>query len=636
MTPFASRHAENPSCPDGATPHPHPSLLCWSDFDWYVRHLCLPWQRTERGVRFAAAAPNTARRALARRYPRAEIEVFPLAKAPLIAALNHVFRSRLIARASGALARSRPELCARTGLSRGQKLSLAGGGLGLGLLVAVSPSGAFATLAVLFTLLFTALSLFRLLLLCHCLDRAGAENERAAAHAADRLISRCHTAADTASLPLYTILVPLLHEADMLPGLIAALDRLDYPQSRLDIKLILEEDDQETRAALRALSLPPCYDVIVVPASDPKTKPKACNYALHFAQGAFTVIYDAEDRPCPDQLRKAVAMFAHCPQDVVCLQASLGYYNASQNWLTRQFAIEYAVWFRLVLPALHKLALPIPLGGTSNHFRTDALKEMGGWDPYNVTEDADLGMRLARLGYRCAILDSITEEEANSRLGNWLRQRSRWLKGFLQTWLVHMRRPCELYRALGPGGFVGFHAVIGGTLATSLAPLIVIAFTLGHELPALWGARPVPLRSYQSAGFSLAALGFSVAALAAMIGLKRARLGHLWRSLAGMPFYWGLTSAALCKALWQFARAPHYWEKTVHGLDGKPPSAAAAREGTEPKAFNAPFRASRSGWANHTRSPAAHSQNNATCVRPPPAPRQPSRNAGTDCPPAPR
>jgi cellulose synthase/poly-beta-1,6-N-acetylglucosamine synthase-like glycosyltransferase len=102
------------------------------------------------------------------------------------------------------------------------------------------------------------------------------------------------------------------------------------------------------------------------------------------------------------------------------------------SWLARYFTAEYAGQFDVVLPKLAALGLPLPLGGSSNHFRTVTLREVGGWDPHNVTEDADLGMRLARFGYRSGVVASSTYEEAPADIGRWLGQRTRWFKGWMR------------------------------------------------------------------------------------------------------------------------------------------------------------------------------------------------------------
>jgi cellulose synthase/poly-beta-1,6-N-acetylglucosamine synthase-like glycosyltransferase len=237
-------------------------------------------------------------------------------------------------------------------------------------------------------------------------------------------------------LPVYSVLVPLFREARVLPGLIAALRALDYPPAKLDIMLVVEEIDIEMQATLLSLELPPTFRTVVVPKHEPQTKPKALNYALQFARGDFVVVYDAEDRPEPDQLRLALDLFRRAPPKLGCLQAQLNIYNATQSWLTRQFTIEYSVLFDAILPALERLRLPVPLGGTSNHFPRARLIEVGAWDPFNVTEDADLGIRLSRLGFRTRALNSTTWEEAPPGFGTWLKQRTRWLKGWMQSFTL--------------------------------------------------------------------------------------------------------------------------------------------------------------------------------------------------------
>lgn len=241
------------------------------------------------------------------------------------------------------------------------------------------------------------------------------------------------------NMPIYTVLIPLYKEAAIVNLIVESVKGYDYPQDKLDVILLLEEDDKETQDALKGATLPSCVRTLVVPEGQPKTKPRACDYGLEEAGGEYLAIYDAEDRPEPDQLKKAVAAFRGLPERVICLQAKLNYYNPHQNWLTKWFTLEYTTWFDLFLPGLNRLKVPIPLGGTSNHFKTSALREVGGWDPFNVAEDCDLGMRLHKAGFRTQVLDSTTWEEANSRLGNWIRQRSRWVKGYIQTHLVHTR-----------------------------------------------------------------------------------------------------------------------------------------------------------------------------------------------------
>ena len=270
-----------------------------------------------------------------------------------------------------------------------------------------------------------------------------------------------------ADLPIYTVLVPMYKEPAIAQKIARTVTKLNYPLDKLDVKLLLEEDDAETRAKIDEVigSLPPCVEVVIaprVPVGQPRTKPRACNWGLERARGKYLVIFDAEDQPEADQLKKAVVVFnklqAQGKSKVVCLQAKLNYFNADQNWLTGFFTLEYTTWFDLFLPGLHRIWAPIPLGGTSNHFKTDVLKQLGGWDSFNVTEDCDLGIRLARQGQSTEVLDSTTWEEANSNYGNWVRQRSRWIKGYFQSHLVHTRDgwlPSLLLAAFF-GGLAGF------------------------------------------------------------------------------------------------------------------------------------------------------------------------------------
>jgi cellulose synthase/poly-beta-1,6-N-acetylglucosamine synthase-like glycosyltransferase len=373
-------------------------------------------------------------------------------------------------------------------------------------------------------------------------------------------------ALDERTLPVYTILVPLYREAGIVTRLVRDLDALDYPRTRLDIKLLCEEDDDETIDRIRELALPPHFHLVVVPDSQPKTKPKACNYGLQLATGAFTVIYDAEDRPDPDQLKKALIAFDRVPDNVVCVQAKLNHFNQDQNLLTAWFAGEYSMHFELVLPAMAAAESPIPLGGTSNHFRTSVLRELGAWDPFNVTEDADLGIRLHREGYRTAMIDSTTLEEANSQVGNWIRQRSRWSKGYFQTWLVHMRHPVQLLRQTGLRGFLSFNLTMGSAFVLLVNPVFWALTTI--YAVSQWGFIE---DIYPSVVFYVASLmlfvgNFVFIYLNVAGSLQRGEFG-LTRSALLSPVYWALMSWAAWKGFVQLFTDPFYWEKTEHGLD---------------------------------------------------------------------
>ncbi len=364
--------------------------------------------------------------------------------------------------------------------------------------------------------------------------------------------------------PKYIILLPLFHEAEILPHLIQSLRQLDYPAEKLDIRLLIEEDDKETLAAAQSLELPPQFHIVSIPYSLPRTKPKACNVALMQGEADYLVIYDAEDRPEPDQLKKAVCAFAKESKKTVCVQAKLDYENASRNLLTACFAAEYDSWFGLCLPGLSALQAPLPLGGTSNHFRLQALRDAGGWDPYNVTEDCDLGLRIFENGGQTKILDSLTYEQACDRVFPWLRQRSRWIKGYIQTWLVHTRSPYRLHRSLGLWNTIQFHLLIGGTF---LSLLINPFYWL---MTAIWVFfRPTGIDTFfppiifVGSAFCLFAGNF-IFLYATAIACVRKKHPKLAKFTLLMPFYWFLMSLGAWKGLLQLITRPHHWEKTPH------------------------------------------------------------------------
>ncbi|HET9133362.1 MAG TPA: glycosyltransferase [Gemmatimonadales bacterium] len=373
-------------------------------------------------------------------------------------------------------------------------------------------------------------------------------------------------ALEARELPVYTILVPAYKEARVIGNLLRSLAALDYPADKLDIILLFEEDDPETLAAAKAAAPGANVRFMVVPAGEPQTKPKACNVGLLFAQGEYLVIYDAEDRPEPDQLKKALLAFRQGPRELACVQAALNYYNWNENFLTRMFTLEYSFWFDYLLPGLDRLRLPIPLGGTSNHFKTAVLRELGGWDPFNVTEDADLGIRAAMHGYRVGIVNSTTYEEANKKLGNWLRQRSRWIKGYMQTALVFSRDPIGLVRRAGLRQAIGFVLLIGGT------PLIFLMQPIAIGLTILWLVTRTqlltPLFPPWLLYISLFNLLFGnvLAIYVNMFAVFKRRLHVLVLFSILNPAYWLLHSMASFKALGQLFTRPYYWEKTTHGL----------------------------------------------------------------------
>ncbi|PHS22677.1 MAG: glycosyltransferase [Robiginitomaculum sp.] len=458
----------------------------------------------------------------------------------------HVLGRNATALAAGELRRKDPLASAALGLSRAQRFAIAGTLFLVSGLAWIAPVATALVLHHALWAFFAASIAFRAFLL---------------------VLSSQPTARFTLpkgeDLPLYTILVPLYKETEVLDGLCKAIGALNYPKAKLDVKLLLEIDDKETIQAVRNYNLGPEWEILIVPPIGPQTKPKALNAGFARAKGTFITIYDAEDRPHPDQLRHAVHAFA---KDVVgnlgCVQAPLGYYNAGQNWLTRQFALEYAAHFQVLVPAMAHLGLPFPLGGTSNHFRASALRAVGAWDPYNVTEDADLGYRLGANGWRLGTIAPPTREEATAQLGPWQRQRSRWLKGYIQTIGVHMRRPA-IHNAMA--GALSMMITLGTAVFAALGHASFSIVVLGFLLLAPWtGALLAPV----DYGLALAGLLVGMAMLA--LGAKRAHLACTPLDLLGAILYWPLQSWAMAMAIVDLIKRPFYWEKTRHGLCPKP------------------------------------------------------------------
>ena len=467
-----------------------------------------------------------------------------------------VFQSAIADEAANELWRQSPAHSARIVLSQGQKIGLLLTTATLIVLAVFFPLGVITALVGVASLVFLAGIAFKFLVAMH-----GAKFD-----VVERISAAEVAALAEADLPRYTVLVPVFREANIVAQLVGNLGSIDYPTDKLEVLILIEEEDLETRAAIDGANPPSYFHVITIPKGSPQTKPRACNVGLFFSTGDFLVIYDAEDTPDPDQLKKAVIAFDRAGESTVCVQASLNFFNATENFLTRMFTLEYGYWFDYMLAGLDAADLPIPLGGTSNHFRTKGLIELGGWDPYNVTEDADLGIRASALGYRVGVINSTTMEEANTSIPNFIRQRSRWIKGYMQTSLVHARQPLKLLKQIGWLRFLSFALLVGGTPLTFLGVIpfyVLTALTLlvpGAVNPQVF---PVWLLWICLVNF---VIGSSVMVYLSMMGpYKRGTFNlSLWALLN--PVYWLLHSIAAYKGLWQLITRPHYWEKTDHGL----------------------------------------------------------------------
>jgi len=448
-------------------------------------------------------------------------------------------------------------LSARTALTRPTKTLIAAlAGIAGGALVAF-PGQVLPVLGTAVTLLYLASTIDRYVLMINGLNRP----------ALVRISDEEARAIPEEDLPFYTVLLPVYDEPSIIDNLINGVGRIDYPRDRLELLLLVEEDDDATRQALESAQLRDIR-VVLVPHSLPKTKPKACNYGMSLPglRGEYITIYDAEDIPEPLQLRRAVAAFRAAPDDVGCIQAKLGFFNEQQNLLTRWFSMEYTQWFAVVLPALERARCVVPLGGTSNHIPARVWHSIGGWDEFNVTEDADLGARLATHGYRTQILDSVTLEEANSDVVNWIRQRSRWYKGYLQTMIVHLRNPAELRRAIGTKAALRFVNMTGGIPMTAIVNLIfgllLVSWTSGR--PSAISLLFPPITYYLCLVLFL--VGTPLAIFLSFVLVLATGKPYLWWSALLSPLYWGLQSLAAIKAFYQLLFRPFHWEKTVHGL----------------------------------------------------------------------
>lgn len=529
---------------------PDPRLADRLGTEFCLRHSVLPWRRSGDATVIVTAHPEAfeaLRSALPRDLGRVIMALAPAGDIQL--ALIRARSAALARRAETRVALA--ESCRDHGSARAQRLAATG-----------LASLALAALLVP-RLVIAALSLWAILtLIATTLLKAAAGLATVRAHR----LNRGQAAPPLpAKLPVVSMMVPLFREDDIVPRLIERIGRIDYPKELLDILLVVEEDDAATRAALALHRLPRWMRVIAVPRGPLRTKPRALNFALDFCRGSIVGVWDAEDKPDPGQIIEVVRRFDAAGPDVACLQGVLDFYNARHNWLTRCFTIDYAIWFRAVLPGLARLGLVVPLGGTTLFFRREVIEKLGGWDAHNVTEDADLGLRLARRGYRTELIPTVTEEEPNSRLLTWLKQRSRWQKGYAVTWASHMRDPRRLWRDLGPKRFWGVQVLfLGGLTEAVLAPVLMSYWLFAFGLPHPLG-NALPAAVVSGAGM-LFLVAEAVNLCIGLWGLRGPRHRHLIPFLPLMHLYTPLASLSSYKALWEWVASPFYWEKTRHGI----------------------------------------------------------------------
>jgi cellulose synthase/poly-beta-1,6-N-acetylglucosamine synthase-like glycosyltransferase len=407
-------------------------------------------------------------------------------------------------------------------------------------------------------------------------------------------------------LPDYAVLLPVHKEANMLRHLVTRINKLEYPRQRLHVLLLIEADDEETLAAARDIGLRFDSDpdpgasqnqghgfgpapapaphplshvtVVVIPPGGPKTKPNAMNVAMRKVtelRCTFLTIFDAEDRPEPDQLLKAVGTFRLAPPELACLQAELAFWNDDTNWVSALYWIAYKIHFVRFLPGLAKLGLPIPLGGTSNHFRVSALRDAAlpdgsVWDAHNLTEDADLGARLISAGYRIQLLTSVTLEEApvNSRVVD--KQQRRWKGGYLQTGLVHTRHPVRAIRKMGLVRWFCFNLLMLGTPFSFLINPVFYALTITYFVTRTHVITELFPTAIYYPSLALLVIGNFVLVFELILtcleeaGSTRGRYSLLWYMMLA-PLMWLWMSYSTYIATWELLTGKRGWHKTPHG-----------------------------------------------------------------------
>jgi cellulose synthase/poly-beta-1,6-N-acetylglucosamine synthase-like glycosyltransferase len=479
---------------------------------------------------------------------------------------------RLEASTSG-LADRVPLVSARSLVSKGQRNAIIGVGVVVLLGLVLSVRITFTAIMALFTFIYLFAVVYRVVLFLRSVR----------GHSVEMVTDEEALRVPDADLPFYTVMIAAYREAAVIGKLIENIGQFEYPIDRLEVLILIEEDDEETLETLRHVDAGPQFKLVVVPPGEPRTKPKALNFGLTMARGDIVAVFDVEDTPDILQLRRSAVALNRFGPEVACLQAKLSYGNSEQNFITRNFTIEYAMWFSFFLPGLVSLNAPIPLGGTSNHFRRAALRQLGGWDPFNVTEDCDLGVRMFREGFQVKILESVTLEEANSDFVNWVKQRSRWYKGYLQTFLIHLRSPREVTEDMGWRGVLHLCAFVGST------PVLAVLNPFFWGLTIVWFiAHPVFLIEIFPApvyyvGLVLWAFGNFLLWYLTILTARVTSRDTLVFTAVLVPVYWVMMSIAAVKAMWQLVVTPSFWEKTAHGLAGSALLAEPAQVTSSPR-----------------------------------------------------
>lgn len=522
---------------------PDISLLQKQNLDAYINLDFIPWQVIN-GITYVVATNKSSRLLAFLHYQyRDKFVLLKTSHRDICRFIQLKFSHFLLETAKNSLHKNSPEFSAYNLLTNKHKQTLWICTIIMTSAFILAPISSLLGLMVIANIIFLINSLFKMLLFfCATLP------------------SKSQPLPQSYDLPIYTILLPVYKEDYAILALVRAIKRLDYPREKLDIKLIIEQLDRKTISFINRLGLDESFQIICVPHDSLKTKPKACNYALQFAKGKYVVIYDAEDRPDPSQLRKAAAILGS-RKDIACVQTRLNYFNREEGVLPAFFAIEYSLLFDFFLRGLERLGIPIPLGGSSCHFKHSVLTQLGIWDPHNVTEDADIGFRLYLHGYKTSTLDSYTMEESPISLMEWLNQRTRWIKGHIQTCLVHGRNFKLAINKIGLAKTLGFYCFLFlPIIAYILQPLVFLVgnaylFTdlLNQQYIMVWSFSCFNICLWLALSYSLAFFAISK---------------HRWQNLCWQilfyPCYYFLHPFAALKALWQLFANPYYWHKTSH------------------------------------------------------------------------